>query len=135
MEPLQETGGQVGAAGGQCHHFSARSRAHPACQLPSLLPGKELAVSRLLRARRESGPNPPSGGCRLTSPCTPLRTASVASTPWPRGRAFALPSSFLRKDPEFPPPRGRREKQGLDSRPSPSRAKPPVRRPASAPVS
>lgn len=52
-----------------------------------------------------------------------FRNTTAGSTASPRGRAFALPSSLLRKDQEFPPPRGRREKLGLDPYPSPSRGK------------
>lgn len=59
----------------------------------------------------------------LHLPLHSFRNAIAASTPSPRDRAFALPSSLQRKNQEFPPPRGRREKHWLDPRPSPSRGK------------
>lgn len=124
MQPLthlQETGDQVGPAGGQCNHFLARSRAHPACQLPSVLPAKELVVSRFLRARRKSGPNPPFGGCRLTSPCTPLEMQRSAAHHGPEAGPshFPPPSCEKTKNSRLPAEGGR--STGLIPAPPPVR--------------
>lgn len=88
--------------------------------LPSS-PGREPAAPPVLESREKGWPNPTLRG--MPPDLHAFRNTTAGSTASPRGRAFALPSSLLRKDQEFPPPRGRREKLGLDPYPSPSRGK------------
>lgn len=132
-ESHQSPPNKVGAAGGQFNHFLGPLQGRP-CMSATFppAPGRNWWSLQFSRARIKGGPNPPFGGCRLTSPCTPVGMPPQPAQRGPEARPshFPPPSSEKTKNSRHPAEGG--SSAGLIPAPPPAGANPALGGPAPA---